>query len=298
MKLHNTMLYGVISNTGFLQKVSKKAYTGFCTIHSKYLMSSFLRKTETKYFHITSTTEKRLGNIPVDKISGNILAELKPEKGLVYFDSGLHFLYSITKTGVYIMSSTGKYQKRVNDPSFTAGQAMDGFLYYDFLSDGVECYINNPVDVLTNQDTLLLKDIDSVRIMKRMSDAMEKGDTSFRDKYRPDYETKWGNTKLCLQAFMFIFFAKVISTTRVSEESSLMSPADKLRRKKPKNLLNVIQVDTYYDETIKVINPFGVAGHFRRQPCGKDRADRKTIYIDSFMKTGYERKATKLKLNR
>ena len=39
-------------------------------------------------------------------------------------------------------------------------------------------------------------------------------------------------------------------------------------------------------------------GHFRRQPCGKDRAQRRTIYIDSFMKTGYERKATKLKLNR
>jgi hypothetical protein len=40
-------------------------------------------------------------------------------------------------------------------------------------------------------------------------------------------------------------------------------------------------------------NPFGVDGHLRWQPHGENRAKRKLIWIESFEKTGYHRKATK-----
>lgn len=36
---------------------------------------------------------------------------------------------------------------------------------------------------------------------------------------------------------------------------------------------------------------FGVSGHFRFQPCGKDGSDRKLIWINPFQKNGYTRRA-------
>jgi hypothetical protein len=53
-----------------------------------------------------------------------------------------------------------------------------------------------------------------------------------------------------------------------------------------------------FDETINVAGPFPVRGHFRKQQK-KDAAGQwyhDLIYIDTFMKNGYHRKATMEKL--
>lgn len=296
MEINDTMLFDVINNKRLLNKLSERYFVGFCTKHSKVLMSAFIHKNDMKYFHITDSTKKRIKNVPTEKITGSKLIDLKQDKGLVYFDNGLHFLYLIRKNGVYILTSKLKSKKKVNDPNYYVSQMMDGFLYYDFFDGNSSCFINNPLDILQNESNELRNDKDSFNLLTKMKKEIEEGITETHDEYHKDYKVKWNNTKLCLQAFMFLKFAKIINTTRISQEGEKLSFSDKMNKKK-QSLINVIEVDTFYDESIKVINPFSVTGHFREQPYGKDKLERKTIYIDGFMKTGYERKATKLKIN-
>lgn len=297
MKINNTMLFDVINNKKFINKFSQDNFTAFCTSHSKILMSSFNNKSDAKYFHITDSTKKRIKNLPTEKITASKLIDLEKEKGLVYFNNGIHFLYLIRKNGVYIMSSKLKSKNKVNDPNFYVGQIMDGFLYYDFLSNTSSCFINNILDLHVNKSNGLKHEKESVKIINKMMKESKIGIKDTIDEYEKDYKVKWNNTKLCLQAFMFIKFAKIINTTKISQDGEKLSFSDKMKNKK-QSLINVIEVDTFYDESMKVINPFSVTGHFRNQACGKDRLKRKTIYIDGFMKTGYERKATKLKINK
>ncbi len=280
-----------------LKALSETNFTGFCTSHSKVLMSSFINKAGVKYFHITENTKKRIKNVPTEKIKGGKLIGLKQDKGIVYFNDGLHFMYLIRKNGVYIMTSKLRSKKQVDDPIFYTGQMMDGFLYFDFLADSSSCYINNPLDILHNKSSGLKKEREVLNIISKMQKEMKRGITDTLEKYKGDYETKWDNTRLCLQAFMFIHFAKIINSTKISQDGEKLTFSDRMKKKKQSSI-DIIQVDTFYDESMKVINPFSVMGHFRNQPYGKDRLKRKTIYIDGFMKDGYERKATKLKINK
>jgi hypothetical protein len=195
------------------------------------------------------------------------------------------------------MSSRQKVKRFVDDPSFHAGETMSGFLYFDFFSDSSDCYINNLLDAATKEDHLLNKEKELLPILKRLYKELSEGKKDLYDKYNEDLLLKWNDTRLCLQAFMFIHFAKVINTTRVSEEYDTRSFSEKFKSKKEASTINVIQVDTFYDETMKVINPFSVTGHYRNQPIGKGRSETKLIYIDNFMKSGYTRIATKEKNN-
>jgi hypothetical protein len=297
MILKNLKLFNVIDKTKTLNFFSKKTFTGFCTSHSKTLFSGFKNKENLKYFHITENTKKRIRNVPVNEITGNKLIDLKPSKGIVYFNDGLHFAYLIRKNGVYIMTSKGKSKKKVNDPLFYTSEMMQGFLYYDFFSDTSTCYINNVLDFKNNKDTLLMKERDYLLLLQKIYKESENGNNEKLDLYNEDYMLKWNNTKLCLQAFMFIFFAKVIDTKRISQENDDRTISEKLKNKKIREI-EIIEVDTFYDENISVINPFSVNGHYRNQPFGKGRKETKMIYIDGFMKTGYNRTATKTKINK
>lgn len=298
MNMKDLSLFGIAKNTKFLKAFSKKTSTYFATKHSCALFAGFLNNPDLKIFHITDTTKKRLANVPIEEITGGKLIDLKtkPSCGIVFFNDGLHFLYLIRNNGVYIMSSRQKTTQKVDDVSFYVSEIMSGFLYYDFFSDSAVCYINNILGTLNQGDHLLLRDKGCLPVVKQLVKEEKEGKTDLYDKYKQDFDQKWNGTKLCLQAFMFIHFAKTINTTKVSGEYDSRTFSEKIK-KKAIPTVNVIQVDTFYDETMEVINPFGVTGHYRNQPIGKGRAETKLIYIDSFMKTGYTRIATKEKIN-
>jgi len=299
MKLKELSLLNIAKNTKFLKAFSKKPSTAFATKHACTFFASFINNSDMKYFHITDTTKKRLANVPTEEITGGKLIDLKSKtsSGLVFFNDGLHFLYLIRNNGVYIMSSRQKSKRIVEDPTFYAGETMSGFLYYDFFSDSSACYINNILHALQNEDHLLRKERTLLPIMKRLGQEASEGKRELYNNYNEDFLQKWNDTRLCLQAFMFIHFAKVINTTRVSEEYDTRSFSEKLKNKEADSTVSVIQVDTLYDETMKVINPFSVTGHYRNQPIGKGRSETKLIYIDNFMKSGYTRIATKERNN-
>ena len=59
-----------------------------------------------------------------------------------------------------------------------------------------------------------------------------------------------------------------------------------------KTTINGIQyLDASWYTTIVRNEGFGVRGHFRLQPCGEGRKDKKLIYINEYRKHGYVRKA-------
>jgi hypothetical protein len=292
MHLRELALLDCANNSKFVKVLSKRPTTIFSTKHSVAFWRGFSIK-DAKYFNISDTTVKRLNNVPVEGMSGGKLVDLKEKLscGVVFFNDGLHFLYLIKPNGVYIITSKLRTKHKV-DNSVYIGNIMSGFLYYDFYSDTEHCYINNYIDCLINDDNLKIKDSTAKPIIKALANEKRAGSNDLFKLHLEDYNKKFNDTKLCLQAFIFIHFAKIIDTTRISTEHDARSFTDRIKNK-ANSTVNIIRVDTLYDENLKVINPFSVSGHYRNQPYGNGRSETRLIYIDSFMKSGYTRAATK-----
>lgn len=97
-----------------------------------------------------------------------------------------------------------------------------------------------------------------------------------------------------LRCFVFLKCAKVIDKTFITDNT----PMTTYRRLRKESNVDYVYVDGHWDSGIKVINPFQVSGHFRNQPKKNEKGEwyKELIYIDSFMKQGYTRKATKEKV--
>lgn len=269
--------------------------TVFCTKNAKLLFSGFRysKFENTKLFYISDSSVDRIEALNIS--DGNInglklewLSEKAGETGFIYFSNGVHCLYYISKTGIHIMSSFGRWERITENPEFQIRELMSGYVYMDFSNDIISYWINNPLDIIEKkQNTFLFHDKEYI---KRLS-SYGRGNADGLLDCKAEYELKYNNTKSCLKAFVFIYCAKIINSTRLNIEQDLTFK-ERIERKKT-NTYNIIQVDTLYDESIKSINPFSVSGHFRNQPYGDGREKNKLIYIDSFMKMGYTRRATK-----
>jgi hypothetical protein len=102
-----------------------------------------------------------------------------------------------------------------------------------------------------------------------------------------DFKTKSDVIFLAIKTLVFLKTASVIDKTFVSENKNLKF---KIKSKYGINEQNnkVTVINSFYDESINVLNPFSVSGHFRNQP---KKNGVEIIYIDSFMKKGYYRPA-------
>lgn len=303
MDIQKALIYDkVLNHKKNLHLFSTKAATPFLSAKSKYMFFEFLKnkrlKNDNKYFKITNSTKSRVSNMPTQDINGGKLIGLKEnsgDTGLVVFEDKLHFVYAITKSGIHIaVSESDRSTVWGNEAagSYKAYNLIIGYIYMDFISESFELCINSPLDV-ENKDNTLFKD---KGYLKEITRAINKDlDDKFKKEYVEDHQNKFNKTRLCLQSFIFIYCANVYDTTVISEDNAAISLKDRLAGVR-KNELKIIQVDSFYDKNIKVINPFAVSGHFRNQPYGENRLQKKLIYIDSFMKTGYTRESTKSKI--
>lgn len=108
------------------------------------------------------------------------------------------------------------------------------------------------------------------------------------------YAEKYNILKEAFKMFLFVHTAQGIRMDYVTDNDPVCT-----YRRADKQVRDYIRVDSAWDIEINVINPFSVSGHFRMQPCGKGRQERKLIYIDSYIKQGYHRKCNKeLTLNK
>lgn len=124
---------------------------------------------------------------------------------------------------------------------------------------------------------------DIAKLAKRKNFAKMKTHDMIEDHIR------FGNM-LCdaLQAIIFM------KTSEVYSQEYVPDPTPTYKRKKGYRPLGYICVDSVWDKDIDVNTPFPVRGHFVHQPCKVDGEwTRKLIYVESYMKKGYHRKATK-----
>ena len=102
-----------------------------------------------------------------------------------------------------------------------------------------------------------------------------------------DFQTKSDVIFLAIKSLVFLKTASVIDKTFVSENKNVKCKVkSKYGFSEQNNEITVI--NSFYDESINVLNPFSVSGHFRNQP---KKNGVEIIYIDSFMKKGYYRPA-------
>ena len=126
------------------------------------------------------------------------------------------------------------------------------------------------------------------RTMKGGGDVGEKFSRDIRNEFA-DYYLKRG---ICATSVAMLVFLK---TAQVFDKEYKSDIPSTYARKKGVKKLDYCVVDSTWDTNINVNNPFAVRGHFRHQPKKDENGDwfKDLIYIDSFMKNGYHRRATK-----
>ena len=300
MNIQKLNLYSFfIENKKNLYFFSKMHALPFMTNQCREMFRAFLKVekgvSEVRLMSLSESTAKRISCIPTDKINGKSLTQLKskPRNGIVMIDDKLHFSYSITNSGIHIAVSRGLYKKVLPKEQLIHQMTnlLSGYIYIDFMSDDMEYWISSILDLKRKPDNLLFKD----RSFITEQGKLLKSSKEVINRLSDSYTNKHAETRLCLQAFLFIHLAKVYDVTKISQEDNSVSFSERIKNKAKSNI-EVIRIDTNYDRNVTVINPFSVTGHFRNQPCGAERKETKLIYIDQFMKTGYTREATKTKI--
>lgn len=114
------------------------------------------------------------------------------------------------------------------------------------------------------------------------------------DRIINDREQRLKDIWTCIRAFVFLKTAQTIKETFIPTDGSV----EREFKKSDYGTKGVIKVDSFYDTEINIDSPFSVRGHFRNQPKKNEKGKwyKEVIYIDSFLKSGYHRKATKDKL--
>lgn len=117
--------------------------------------------------------------------------------------------------------------------------------------------------------------------------------------YKSNYTT---DSDVYMNDDVFVKFLKMIIFTEYSDikEEILLKPNHKHGTRKQGKYLNESDknftiVDSTWNKVIVRSDGFGVSGHFRLQPFGANREDRKLIYISEYLKNGYVRGAKKNK---
>lgn len=278
------------------------------------------RTVDFKTYYFTDRTMERVSMMDYSKLAvGDFMTIYagQPEKGAVVTSGNyglLNFGYVVTPHHIIL----GVYSKAVrvmDSVLMESGQTSDYGFMSRFLGNviisgsGITYNVNSALTVIervaAGDNTIAHNaSVNVLRRCKLLGKEMQRigGDHSRRlvdyDDRELDaapnlrYEVKAYKERSvqlvqAVKMFLFLKTASIIDKTYISEP-----PACTYRRV-PGVKLGYIRVDSTWDSDITVLNPFMVRGHFRRQVCGKGRADRKLIYIDAFMKKGYHRRATK-----
>lgn len=296
--LYKSFVAGDKHSSRWLNYITRrKGVTIYLTTHQKDLVRQFLpfvnKNSAIKKFLITDTTKNRIETMDVSNSTKVLDCPLDREVGFVAFNDGLHFVYSITDNDIHILIGRGHVLKHSPDPEFEIKKCMVGYYYFNKISKQETVYLNSDLDILRDDGeiNLLSQDYNVITELRKSSKLANYSENAVKD-----YKEKFGLVVLCLKAFMFIHFAKVVNKTFITEDR-ICKFSDRIKNKK-KNNIEIIKVDTFYDENIDVISPFLVSGHWRNQSYGKEMAFKKYIYIDSFMKSGYHREATIKSVNK
>ncbi len=102
-----------------------------------------------------------------------------------------------------------------------------------------------------------------------------------------DYLYDDERVELPLQVLTYLFFGDITSRFIKAKDSVRVEYSRIVNNSK----MDVVFVDSLWKERIST-DGFKVRGHFRLQPVGEGRSNKKLIWIDEYNKHGYNRRAT------
>lgn len=272
-----------------------------------------LEKTPIKYY-FTDTTMDRV--LPIDLTNcyptklGYLFDKYHDEIGLCITKlDNIGFIYHIGLNDIKIIitSGTNKTAKLYLDKSGKTNYAplmktVVGSAIISYSSNNVELLPNNRLSmILNNKIENVSKDreakLDTMRLLNAMKKIknkkiadITKNDDPYLFNTIEDINIKSEKIWMAIKMFIFLKTATVVDKTFISDEK--LSTV-KNNTKTNTNNDGIIVVDSTWDSSAHVINPFSVSGHFREQPKKNEKKEwyKEMIYIDAFMKTGYNRKA-------
>ncbi len=318
--VNNTKAIKTFSNKNSLALYDKRLRTTF----SKFLSAP----RPVRKFFVTDSTMKRievmdLSHCPCSSLK-SLFDKYDNEVGFVFCNKDkIHFIYSITNNFISLICFKGEKEPLVyRDPTKRyQNNNIEDYSYMDKAIIG-SCIMpysdNNPIMLpncasgrirsridgdsafAVNREFLLevkkyKKEVESI---EKKGISIDKGTEISLDKLKKlspylyaeniNYRSKLNDIWLCIRMFVFLKTAKVIDETFIAENGNAKQYIENGRKNQ-----GVIVVDSFYDSTINVINPFSVSGHFRNQPKKNDKGEwyKELIYIDSYIKNGYTRKA-------
>lgn len=318
--INNTKAIKTFSNSNSLALYDKRLRTTF----SKFLSAP----RPVRKFFITESTMKRieimdLRNCPCSSLK-SLFDKYDNEVGFVFCNKDkIHFIYSVTNNFISLICFKGEKEPLIyRDPiKRYQNNNIEDYSYMDKAIIG-SCILpysdDNPI-MLPNCTLGRIKSkidgesafavnrefLSEVKRYKKEVESIENKGISFErgteislDKLKHlspylyteniNYRSKLNDIWLCIRMFVFLKTAKVIDETFIAENGNAKQYIENGRKNQ-----GVIVVDSFYDSTINVINPFSVSGHFRNQPKKNDKGEwyKELIYIDSYIKNGYTRKA-------
>ena len=298
-----------------------KALRGFsshssCAFYDKRIKEVFRKQLSFSVnpikYYFTDSTMKRV--MPIDLSNcyptklGYLFDKFPDEFGIcICKHENIGFIYQIGLNDIKIIVTSGT--RRSGNTSIDEFDRIDysalnktivGSSIISFDSDNVSIMPNNMLSFILNGDTTFAgreSKLEILKIAKRirkfgdngkqLSD-ITKNDDLYLFNLVEDMNIKSQKIWIAIKMFIFLKTANVVDKTFISDSNKGLE-----NNTVEKENEGIILVDSTWDSSINVINPFSVSGHFREQPKKNEKKEwyKEVIYIDSFMKKGYNRRA-------
>lgn len=301
--------------------LEKKAIRGFsssasCVFYDKRIKEVFRKQlpenVQPVKYYFTDSTMKRVN--PMDLTNcyptklGYLFDKYPNELGVcICKEDNIGFIYQIGLNDIKLIITSGT--KRSGNTSIDEFGKVDYFAFLktivgsaiiSFDSNSVEIMPNNTLSMILNgytENTNIESKLEIINICKHINKLssidkrlydISKNDDPYIFNLVEDITIKTAKIWKSIKMFIFLKTANVVDKTFISDSKigAKGNPTEKENE-------GIIVVDSTWDSSIHVINPFSVSGHFRNQPKKnkKKKWYKEVIYIDSFMKTGYNRRA-------
>ena len=304
-----------------LSFLEKKAIRGFsssssCIFYDKRIKEIFRKQLSENVqpvkYYFTDSTMKRVNVIDLTNCYptklGYLFDKYPNELGVcICKEDNIGFIYQIGLNDIKLIITSGTKRSgntsidefgKVNYSAWL--KTIVGSAIISFDSNSVAIMPNNTLSMIlngypenANRESMLEilkigKHIEKLSSIDKQLSDISKKDDPYIFNFVEDINIKTVKIWKSIKMFIFLKTANVVDKTFISD-SKIGVKGNQTEKENE----GIIVVDSTWDSSINVVNPFPVSGHFRYQPKKNEKKEwyKEVIYIDSFMKTGYNRRA-------
>lgn len=295
--------FGSISSSIFYDKRTKTAFRKIFAAPKPF----------SKYYFTDTTMERvkaiDLSNCYPTKL-GYLFEKYGSEVGIcICKENNLAFVYIIGATDIQLIVTSGTKKSSIasiddfGNISYAAlMKTIVGACVISYHKNAVDVFANNTLGMMLSKSEEAFKydpeeKRELLKIHKELHilpegwkvNDLKQNETPCLLNALQDLNIKSDKIWIAIKMFIFLKTAKVIEQNFISENKIYGSKS----KSKQDDSNGIIVVDSTWNNSIHVVNPFSVSGHFRDQPKKNKENEwyKELIYIDSYMKTGYHRNA-------